>query len=48
MKVKLEETPGARDTAKNIVRNDKRNEKKPSTVKRKRVQRNRENSKGDV
>lgn len=29
MKVKLEETPGGRDTAKNIVRNDKeRNEKK--------------------
>lgn len=27
MKVKLEETPGGRDTAKNIVRNDKRNEK---------------------
>lgn len=29
MKVKLEETPGGRDTAKNIVRNDKeKNEKK--------------------
>lgn len=54
MKVKLEETPGGRDTAKNIVRNDKEkneknqvqwNEKEFKGIEKMRVT---ENSKGDV